>query len=229
MDPVHRCIFMTEDTPDGNFYRFVPDRYPEGGHADLGNGRLQVAVVDGDDPYTSRPVRWAELSEPVPEKGGLGGLWRTPTRRQVKEAARFNGGEGCWYHDGVVYFATKGDNRIWALDTNNDLLDLVYDKRRDNAFDPGINDVDNVTVSAGGDILVAEDGDDMRIVVVGAGITPFELVNIRGHHGSEVTGPAFSPDGSRLYFSSQRGPTNSSKNGRTYEMCGPFFVQDKTD
>jgi len=131
--------------------------------------------------------------------------------------------------DGLVYFSTKGDNRVWALDTNDELLELVYDKRRDNAFDPGINDVDNVTVSARGDILVAEDGDDMRIVVVGSGIKPFELINIKGHRGSEVTGPAFSPDGVRLYFSSQRGPTNSSDDGRTYEMRGPFFAQDKID
>jgi Tol biopolymer transport system component len=32
-----------------------------------------------------------------------------------------------------------------------------------------------------------------------------------------MTGPAFSPDGSRLYFSSQRNP------GRTYEISGPFL------
>lgn len=229
VDPVHRRIYMTEDTPNGNFYRFVPDHYPAGGRADLHRGRLEVAVVSGYDPYSTRSVRWFEVPDPIPEKGGFPGRARRPTRRQVTEAERFNGGEGCWYHDGVVYFSTKGDNRIWAVDTHNNVIDLVYDKRRNNNFDPGINDVDNLTVSVAGDILVAEDGDDMRIVVVGPGIKPFELLNIRGHCGSEVTGPAFSPDGSRLYFSSQRGPTNSSRDGRTYEMHGPFFVQDKSD
>ena len=34
--------------------------------------------------------------------------------------------------------------------------------------------------------------------------------------GSEITGPAFSPDGRRLYFSSQRNP------GTTYEVTGPW-------
>lgn len=39
--------------------------------------------------------------------------------------------------------------------------------------------------------------------------------------GSEFTGPAFRPDGSRLYFSSQRGPREGGS-GITYEVTGPF-------
>ncbi|MGH3649030.1 MAG: translocation protein TolB, partial [Micromonosporaceae bacterium] len=39
---------------------------------------------------------------------------------------------------------------------------------------------------------------------------------------SEVTGPAFNPDGTRLYFSSQRGTSGSSSGGLTYEVTGPF-------
>jgi hypothetical protein len=43
---------------------------------------------------------------------------------------------------------------------------------------------------------------------------------VAGQGGSELTGPAFSPDGKRLYFSSQRGgPTGQ---GITYEVSGPF-------
>jgi secreted PhoX family phosphatase len=83
--------------------------------------------------------------------------------------------------------------------------------------------VDNVTVSSAGDILVAEDGAEMRLVVIGPDVKPFELVNILGHRKSEITGPAFSPDGSRLYFSSQSGPAGTHQDGRTYEMKGPFF------
>ena len=45
------------------------------------------------------------------------------------------------------------------------------------------------------------------------------LVRIDGHWLSEITGPAFSPDGSRLYFSSQRGKTGSrSTGGMTFEL-----------
>jgi uncharacterized protein len=124
----------------------------------------------------------------------------------------------------MIYFSTKGDNRVWSIDTLANTLRLVYDKQRDGIFDPAINDVDNVTVSAGGDILVAEDGSEMRLIVVGHELQPFELINVIGHEGSEITGPAFSPDGNRLYFSSQSGIAGDETDGRTYEMRGPFFI-----
>ncbi|EXU61646.1 hypothetical protein Z951_46095 [Streptomyces sp. PRh5] len=38
----------------------------------------------------------------------------------------------------------------------------------------------------------------------------------------ELAGPVFSPDGRRLYFSSQRGTSGSSSGGITYEVTGPF-------
>src|SRR5690606_10577760 len=143
---------------------------------------------------------------------------------QVPGAEIFNGGEGCWYHDGMVYFTTKGDNRVWALDTNANTLDLIYDKQTDQAFNPGIDDVDNLTVSAGGDVVVAEDGAEMRLVVVGADVTPFGLVNVIGQRGSENCGPAFCPNGERLYSSSQRGYVGDHTDGRIYELRGPFFI-----
>jgi len=225
VDPVHRHIYMTEDVPDGKLYRFVPDHYPAGGRADLRSGRLEVAIVTGDDPLQTRPVEWREVPNPNPRLAeGNGMTMDTPTRYQVADAEAFNGGEGCWYHDGIVYFTTKGDNRVWALDTRLGALDLIYDKQSEQAFNPGIDDVDNLTVSAGGDVLVAEDGSEMRIVVVGPDVTPFELVNVIGHRESEICGPAFSPDGSRLYFSSQEGVAGDHTDGRIYEMRGPFFV-----
>jgi secreted PhoX family phosphatase len=219
VDPVGKHIYLTEDTADGNFYRFIPNHYPDNGRADLSSGRLEVAVVAGTDPLQSRSIRWVEVSNPVPNLAS-----ETPTRKQVAQAEKFNGGEGCWYHNGIVYFTTKGDNRVWAVDTAHNIIDLVYDKKRDSGFSPDMNDVDNITVSSAGDIIVAEDGAEMRLVVVGTGIKPFELVNVQGHRGSEITGPDFSPDGSRLYFSSQNGISGDSTDGRTYEMRGPFFV-----
>jgi len=224
VDPVHRHIYMTEDVEDGNFYRFVPDHYPAGGRADLRAGRLEVAMVDGEDPHKTRAVRWAPVPNPLPRLGGdEPERIQTATRYQVDGAERFNGGEGCWFFEGIVYFTTKGDNRVWALDTNQGTLDLIYDKQTERAFNPGIDDVDNLTVSAGGDVLVAEDGDEMRLVVVGPDVKPFELVNVIGQRGSEICGPAFCPYGERLYFSSQRGVTGNH-DGRIYELRGPFFT-----
>ena len=50
------------------------------------------------------------------------------------------------------------------------------------------------------------------------------IVQIEGHDGSEVAGPAFDPSGTRLYFSSQRGAGIPPTGGITYEISGPFFV-----
>lgn len=224
VDPIGRCIYLTEDEDDGNFYRFIPHVYPSGGRADLRNGRLEVAIVDSDDPTATRKLSWKEVTNPNPRLTGDENRRDLPTRKQIPEATKFDGGEGIWYHNGVVYFTTKGDNRVWAVDTAHDLIDLIYDKETDGIFEPGIDDVDNITVSSGGDVLVAEDGAEMRLVVVGGDVKPFELVNVIGHRGSEITGPAFSPDGNRLYFSSQNGVAGDSTDGRTYEMRGPFFI-----
>jgi secreted PhoX family phosphatase len=228
VDPVRGHIYLTEDTPNSNLYRFTPARRLEGGRFDLGSGRLEVATTQFKNPLETRAIRWRPVANATPRlnTGPLGG-GETPTRKQVAGAEIFNGGEGCWYHEGIVYFTTKGDNRVWALDTRSDLLDVIYDKRRDGTFNPGINDVDNVTVSAAGDILIAEDGAEMRLVVVGPGLKPFELLSVVGHEGSEICGPAFNPDGSRLYFSSQSGPAVDQPNGRTYEVRGPFFASDR--
>jgi len=75
--------------------------------------------------------------------------------------------------------------------------------------------VDNVTVSRSGDVFVAEDGGDMQVVILSpeGEVAPFLQIFVEG---SELTGPGFSPDGRRFYFSSQRNP------GRTYEINGPF-------
>ena len=68
--------------------------------------------------------------------------------------------------------------------------------------------------------MVAEDGGDMRISAIAPDGTVEPILQIVGQDDSEITGPAFSPDGSRLYFSSQRG--GATYGGITYEVSGPF-------
>ena len=66
--------------------------------------------------------------------------------------------------------------------------------------------MDNITANAAGELLVAEDGGDMQIVIIPKQGEVYPLLQVTGHDRSEITGPAFSPDGSRLFFSvSQRG------------------------
>src|SRR5690606_6452764 len=79
-----------------------------------------------------------------------------------------------------------------------------------------------LTVEEGsGDLIVAEDGGNMELVVVTPEREVGPLLRIVGHDLSEVTGPAFSPDGTRLYFSSQRGAGTTGL-GVTWEVTGPF-------
>ena len=128
----------------------MPDRLTLRGNPDLSRGELQVAVVS-DDGYVS----WVALDDPTPRVN----LGATPTREQVPESTQFKGGEGIWYHEGLVYFTTKGDNRVWELNTDTQKLQVIYDKNTSD--NPILSGVDNVTVSQQGSILVAEDGGDM--------------------------------------------------------------------
>jgi secreted PhoX family phosphatase len=211
IDPNLGHLYLTEDLGDGRFYRFTADRTMEDGHPDLSSGLLEVAEVVGGE---EGPVVWHALIDPTAAE--------TPTRMQVPESTAFRGGEGIWYHEGLVYFATKGDHRVWVYDTASERIAIFYD---DDDFEaPILRGVDNVVVSVGGDVLVAEDGGDMQIIAItpDGGILP--VLQIVGHDASEITGPAFSPDGSRLYFSSQRGTLGHPGGGITYEVSGPFFV-----
>jgi uncharacterized protein len=214
VDAAQRHVYLTEDRPDGAFFRFAaserdwPPGTPRGA---LQDGRLQLMQVDaptfpprdGDVAWRGR-VRWVDWAP---------GSARPP-------ASPFNGGEGLWIHAGNVYFATKGDDRVWALDTATSTLRVLYDDTM-----PGggaLTGVDNVVVNAFGDVLVAEDGGDQEIVVLTADGQVVPLLQVTGHAQSELTGPAFSPDGTRLYFSSQWAPQPGGARGITYEVTGPF-------
>ncbi|MDD9893177.1 MAG: hypothetical protein OXT49_06695, partial [Gammaproteobacteria bacterium] len=83
------------------------------------------------------------------------------------------------------------------------------------------NDVDNLVISPSGDCVVAEDGSGMRLMVVIPNEPPKILFQITGNPASEIVGPAFHPDGSKLYFSAQRGPGGLETRGVTYELTIP--------
>lgn len=212
VDPVFNMVYLTEDEGDGRFYRFIPAGHHHDGSLNLDEGILQVAAMDSQG-Y----VEWLDLPNPTPN------ALQTPTREQLPQSSAFDGGEGCWYSHGFVYFTTKGDNKVWQLDTNLNRLTVVYDAAT--SANPILTGVDNLTVSSGGDLLVAEDGGDMQIVVIDTDGKVAPLLQVTGQDDSEITGPAFSPDGTRLYFSSQRGSDifgGGNGFGITYEITGPF-------
>lgn len=212
VDPNQGHLYLTEDEDDGRFYRFIADRIEEG-RPDLTSGTLEVMeVLEGEE----GAVNWRA----VPDPSGVS----EATRRQVPESTPFDGGEGMAFHEGVVFFTTKGDNRVWAYDTTAETLTILYDD--DTAADPILRGVDNLWVTPAGDLLVAEDGGDMQIVAIAADGSLVPIVQVVGHPDSEITGPALDPYRQRLYFSSQRGASGSALgfDGVTYEISGPFFT-----
>ncbi len=117
-----------------------------------------------------------------------------------------------------IVFTTKGDNRVWSYDTLTQRLSILYDA--DDYLTPILTGVDNITVSKNGDIFVAEDGGDLQIIVIDEQGDLYPIAQLEGHDRSEIAGLAFSPNGKRLYFSSQRGVSGRSEDGVTFEMSG---------
>ncbi len=226
VDPVGERLYQSEDLPDGLFYRFTPDSYP-----DLTAGTLEAALVAEDG-----SVSWFEVPDPECTGG-------TPCRQQPAEATTFHGGEGCIYDDGKVFLTTKGDDRVWMYDTVAETMVVLYDAA--DFAEPVLTGVDHIIAQAGtGNLVVAEDGGNLQAVMIrredfavfpilkmtGAQhfVSPQELIDMgitipqelltQIPTESEVSGLAFNPAGDRLYFNSQR-----AHGGTTYEVQGPWL------
>ncbi len=200
VDPTSGVVYLTEDKSDGRLYRFVPDTV-----GSLASGRLFAAGINGST------VSWHPTSSTIPDRSAL--------------THPFNGGEGIVIRQGFLYFTTKGDKRVWELDLGTNELAVLHDC----VATPGaaLNAVDNLCVAPFSlDLYVAEDGGNLELCVIastpsGLVISPF--LQFVGHDNSEVAGPAFSPDGSTLYVSSQRG--TDGINGVTVAITGPFRMR----
>ena len=198
------AVYLTEDEPTGRLYRFVPTT-----PGDLSAGQLYAAAVSGS------AVTWVATSAAQPD-------------RQASTTA-FNGGEGAWIHDRVLYFTTKGDNRVWALDLRTQTIRIHYNASA--VAGAALTGVDNITGHRrSGDLFVAEDGGNMEVCVLaaqGADVVVAPFLRVAGHASSELTGPAFNPAGDRMYVSSQRGA--DGVNGVTWEIRGPFRSVNAAD
>jgi len=205
VDPTGKRVYLTEDRGDGGFYRFTPASYP-----DLAMGRLEVALVDG-----AGKVSWAEVPDPTAAT--------VETRKQVAGMRTFGGGEGIWFDTGIVYFATKSEDRVYAYDTIAERLEVIYDKKAFGAEPGPLSGLDNITVSPSGDLFVCEDGGDLDIGLITPQreVSRFVKVTGPGQAQTEIAGVIFDPSGTRMYFSSQR----ADAFGITYEVTGPFRTE----
>ena len=208
-DEENKIIYLTEDVPDGALYRYVPASVAADGRYDLQQGVLQGCVWDSE----SKRVTWMAIEDPEAQK--------TATRYQA-ELTRFGGGEGVCYRNGMIYFNTKHDDRIWQYDTRQQVLHVYYQADDKSS----LHYADAMTSSPDSSLWAGEDGDDMQVVALTQSGRQKVLLQVSGQDHSEITGLAFTADYRRLYFSSQRGPSsrlNSSKYGITYEMEGDFL------
>ncbi|MES2683408.1 MAG: alkaline phosphatase PhoX [Pseudomonadota bacterium] len=226
IDAPNKILYLTEDSPESRFYRFIPSAtdWPAGAaRPALQAGRLQTMVVGGlgtvgalDAP---QPVTWVDtLAVGSPQLEN-----RDPA------TAAFDGGEGVWLHNGIVYFSTKGDETIWAYDTIDQTLEVIY--RHDAALGADapnniLSGVDNLIVTPQGDVLVAEDGGDLQVVVILPDGTQKALLQVTGQDASEVAGISFTPDGKRMYFTSDRGGRGAGGYGNGAGMLYELMLPD---
>lgn len=252
-------VYLTEDNGDtSGFFRFLPNDATGNVGSLSAGGRLQMLSVLGEpNADLGKPeqgaifqVSWVDIPDPLALPDDVSNPILTNGRsgpyRQGEErgGARFVRGEGCWYHDGVVYFADTagGPNRdgvIWCY--RPDPSDPAGGGRLQALFVSSSrivgNSPDNLTVSPDGTILFCEDGGGapMRIM----GLTPkgesfvvaknnvvlddsdIDRVGRTGqfeagdYTGSEWAGVCFDPTGKILFV-------NIQSPGITFAIWGPW-------
>jgi uncharacterized protein len=233
LDVDGRAIYHTEDAGgDDRFYRtvFSPEAWPTGGRPDYSQGVLQVLAVDaGLDAARAGPVptRWINAVDDG----------RPQRQVYLPESTIFSGNEGCWFLEGFVFFSTKSDDNIWAIDTLSGTIESIYNPEDGpvgspvDPTEPQLAGVDNITMTLDGEMIVVEDGGDMRAMVLLPDRSTIPLLRLPGSPDvTEVTGAAFSPDGRRLYVANQRAlrmgaPASFGTGGVVYEITLPFAVR----
>lgn len=232
-DVEQRAIYHSEDiTGQDRFYRtvFAASDWPSGGRPDFSKGKLQVlSVPSGIEAARQGPVplQWLDAVDdgrPQPDV-------------YLPDATVFAGNEGVWFLNGIVYFSTKSDSNVWAIDTLGGTIESIYDPADGpigspvDPNEPKMMGVDNLCMTLDGEMIVVEDGGDMRAMVLLPDRTTIPLLRLPGSAAdTEVTGPAFSPDGRRLYVSNQRALRGGQTapfgaGGVVYEITMPFSVR----
>ena len=176
-------------------YRFLPTR-----GAISSEGRLQVLTESAGH---ARPGR---TCPPRPPR-------RPATRDQVARHQAVHRRRGHCCTGDSVCFTTKGDNKVWRYDPPTHTLTVVYDPPPPDARASAGSTTSPPAPAATCTWPRTAGTWRSSGSAWTASVHPVAQVAVTG---SEITGPAFSPDGTRLYFTSQRNP------GTTYEVRGPF-------
>jgi len=230
--PGRGVVYETEDRGDGLVYRFLPS---EPGNLRAG-GRLQALAIRGRPSVDTRnwndrgprmeqggvaQVEWVDLDDVDPVEDDL------RHRGFEAGAARFARGEGVWYgRDSIFIACTNGGEafrgQIWRYHPSPlegepgeadqpGQLELFIEATEDGL----IENADNITVSAWGDLFVCEDGRGEDFLI---GVTPeaeeYPFARNRMSDG-ELCGVCFSPDASTMFL-------NMQIEGLTLAITGPW-------
>ena len=239
VDEAGRAIYHTEDFGgEDRFYRtlFSADAWPNGGRPDMSQGVLQVLRVPGPlSAAANGPVaiEWLDAVDdgtPQPEV-------------YLEDSTVFAGNEGVFILGGIVFFTCKPsgnvdtDDHVFAIDIEAGTIESIYNPADGvpgspvDDSEPSMFGIDNITMTEDGEMLVVEDGGDMRTMVLLPDRTTIPLLRLPGDPGvTEVTGVAIAPTGDRVYVSSQRAllngaPASFRTGGVTYEITMPFSVR----
>jgi uncharacterized protein len=245
VDPDTGTIYLTEDAgnPNGLLYRWTPpeDALP------LGKGVLRTladdaGVLEALKASTLAGAHVPDLSVATTPGTTYKAEWITvpdrdaktlSTRKQFTNAqvTRSRKLEGMWWGDGGAYFvcsfarltdgsAAQHDGQIWFLDPLSETIELKLHfayTPLDQDGDP--DGPDNITVSAYGGVIIAEDGEGKQHLV---GSTEsgeaFFFARNDDPDDSEFTGPTFSND-KKILFANIQTP------GYVFAIQGPFTKQ----
>lgn len=206
--------YLTEDRPDGCFYRFVPHDRPR-----PFDGVFQALTIEKQPGFdtSTLPVRKRLAVEWIDVAGADSADDSVRARAFAKGAALVRRGEGLWLtHDAAYFTATIGGpggrGQVFRLGLGKHAtLEVIADGSDANSLDMP----DNVCVSPQGHVYVAEDGSGenyLRRIGLDGRVHPFAR-NVGS--SSEFAGPCFTPDGRTLFV-------NLQGDGLTFAIRGPF-------
>ena len=234
VDPRTGIVYLTEDKPDGLFYRFIPDRPGEL----IRGGRLQAMVIrDKPGADTSNKterlwnvgdwlaVDWIDLDEVESPNRDL------RMRGHADGAALVVRGEGVHWGDGELYLAPTsggpiGRGQILRYVPSRD-EGRPGERRRpgriqlfvESADAQVLNMGDNLTVTPWAHLLVCEDNYSETNPNFLRGVTPrgetYAIAKSAYVTNSEFAGVCLSPDGSTVFL-------NIQTPGITFAITGPW-------
>ncbi|MCY4656140.1 MAG: DUF839 domain-containing protein [Gammaproteobacteria bacterium] len=261
IDPLTGYGYLTEDNgPNSGLYRFIPsDNSQQVGSLEKG-GKLQMLKVRGESNTDLRDVRrgdsfeleWIPIENPDSDPDGVErvslsnmfvGKSGPYMEGEKKGGARFSRLEGCWHHDGIIYFVDTdsgpaGAGTLWILDTKIDKITVMFtstgEMQADAIDNVGVNDRTGLIVVCedGGGIRSEEDdsfiGSRMLVIKPDGSAVAFAENNLNleslnesipaelgDYRSSEWAGATFSPDGQTLY-------ANIQTPGVTFAITGPW-------